>query len=296
MSSIGLNGKVVRSEKATISVMDHGFLYGVGLFETFRTYGGVPSLLRRHLDRMRSACISLGIVYEPDEDQLRHYIQDLLRANQLEDGYIRYTLTAGIDDLGLPSGDYLHPQEIIYIKPLPTMAAHFYEKGKALRLLQTRRNTPEGSVRLKSLHYMNNIIAKRELINIMLPGESPAEGLMLTESSYIAEGIVSNVFFIHEGIVHTPTIEAGILPGITRACVLELAASQGWKTEQGWYKWEQLLQADEVFITNSIQEIVPITLLIGTDGTNVTPLAGSACGPITKELIELYRKKAREQE
>ncbi|USB33331.1 aminotransferase class IV [Paenibacillus sp. YPG26] len=292
MNFIGIGGTIVPADKAVISVMDHGFMYGLGLFETFRTYNGVPSLLLRHLDRLTQGCESLGFHYQPDIYKLKNHISELLAVSNLTEAYIRYTLTAGEGGLGLPTGDYESPQEIIYVKPLPEPPVSLYTQGRPLRLLNTRRNTPEGPVRLKSLHYMNNILAKRELAGCLNPGSGPVEGLLLTAEGYISEGIVSNLFFVKDGRLYTPAIQTGILPGITRGCVLEAAGELGLTCEEGLYTWEQLLEADEIFTTNSIQELVPVNALYDTEDRQKIVGAGQ-CGDLTAVLLQAYREKAR---
>ncbi|MBD0384575.1 aminodeoxychorismate lyase [Paenibacillus sedimenti] len=285
---ISINGTLYEEQQAVVSVYDHGFLYGLGLFETFRTYKGRPFLLPQHLHRLEEGCSELGITYEPNIERIQQLISKLLEANNLSDAYIRFSVSAGVDALGLPSGAYQQPNEIIYIKPLPPRDANLYEKGKALQLLKLPRNTPEGLYRFKSFHYMNNILAKRELQNY--EWAKGAEGLMLTEDGYLAEGIVSNLFFIKDSIMFTPSLDTGILPGITRAHVLKLAQSNQIHTQDGLYTWENLIDADEVFIVNSIQEIVPITTLYTPSGQN-HPIGRSSAGPITRQLIELYNNR-----
>ncbi|MFD0717157.1 aminotransferase class IV [Paenibacillus sp. GCM10027626] len=292
MNYIGWNGSVVKAEEAVVSVFDHGFLYGMGLFETFRTYGGRPYLLERHLKRLGDGCRQLGIIY-PAEDQsnierLKEWIAQLMTANELEEAYIRLTITAGEAGLGLPAADYEAPNEVLLAKPLPSADPMLYQTGKQLALLNTRRNTPEGEVRLKSLHYMNNLLAKRELLQ---SGAAPgAEGLMLTGEGWLAEGIVSNLFFARSGVIYTPAIQTGILPGITRERVIELARSeQRFAVEEGLYTWDDLLLADEVWLTTSIQELVPVTSLRHQDGT-VTEIGAGGAGAITLCLLEAYRQ------
>ncbi|MFF2484479.1 aminotransferase class IV [Paenibacillus sp. NPDC058071] len=284
---IGINGSQTEAGKAVISVYDHGFLYGMGLFETFRTYDGEPYLLDRHLDRLAEGCAQLGIRYEPDERALRAQFAELLTANGLDDGYVRLTVSAGEGELGLPTGEYERPNELVLVKALPLYQEELYENGKQLRLLKTARNTPEGDVRLKSLHYMNNIIAKRELLASGAP--AGAEGLMRTAGGRLAEGIVSNLFFVSEGVIKTPSIDTGILPGITRARVLELAQEAGYRTEEGHYSWEELLAADEVWMTTSVQELVPITTLADENGV-VRTVGNGKIGEKTVRLLQAYRE------
>ncbi|MFC9712580.1 aminotransferase class IV [Paenibacillus sp. NPDC056933] len=290
MKYAAINGALVNMAAAVVPVTDHGFLYGLGLFETFRTYHGVPFLLERHLERMASGCRELGIPFTTTAAEVTDWIKNLLLANGLQDAYVRYTVSAGEAPLGLPSGDYGKPNHIVLAKPLPEPSPSLYENGKMLQHLSTPRNTPEGEVRFKSLHYMNSILAKRELNGYGQPVQS-AEGLQLTRDGYIAEGIVSNVFWVGKGVLYTPALATGILPGITRAVVLELAAQQGMPCQEGLFPWEELLQADEIFLTGSVAELVPVTILRDLDGTE-TVISSGHIGPVTEALLGMYRQKA----
>lgn len=284
--NVYVNGSIIAEEEAVISVYDHGFLYGIGLFETFRTYGGQPFLMEEHLQRLETGCKELGISYIPHKKEWGAIVEALLQSNGLEDAYIRFTVTAGADILGLPANDYNKPSIVVYAKNLPPRNAELYESGKPLQLLSLPRNTPEGAVRFKSLHYMNSILAKRELRQY--PWASGAEGLQLTKQGFVAEGIVSNVFFVKNHRLYTPALDTGILPGITRAYVMGLAERQQLPVEEGLYTWHDMLQADEIFITNSIQEIVPITSLFDTSGQRHTVAPGTA-GHWTQQLMTTYQ-------
>lgn len=288
MKYIGINNGVVDAKEAVVSALDHGFLYGMGLFETFRTYGGIPFLLERHLKRMAEGCKQLGIPFDHDPECLQDWMKRVMDRNDLKEAYIRYTVTAGEDILGLPAGDYHRPNHLLYIKALPKVQEHLYSEGKELQLLSLRRNTPEGPVRFKSLHYMNNILAKRELTRYASAANG-AEGLMLTAQETIAEGIVSNIFFVKEDKIYTPDLSTGILPGITREMVIELARTAGLSVEEGLFPWEHLIAADEVFLTNSVQEIVPVTTLWQKDERFT--VNDGRCGEITAKLILLYRER-----
>lgn len=284
---IGYNGVVADAGEVVISVYDHGFLYGMGLFETFRTYGGKPYLLERHLERLCEGCRRLGIRYEPDLPALRSWMAAVMAANGLDDAYIRFTVTAGEAGLGLPADDYEQPNALVLAKPLQLPDKAAYRTGRELRLLRTARNTPEGGERFKSLHYMNNMIAKRELR--MAGAAAGTEGLMLTREGLLAEGIVSNLFFVLDGRICTPSVATGILPGITRQKVLELARDSGYRTEEGFYTWDDLLNASEIWTTGSVQELMPITTL--TDASGVSRVVGEGeAGLIVRSLQERYRQ------
>ncbi|CAI6084609.1 aminotransferase class IV [Cohnella sp. JJ-181] len=300
MKPLLLDGQLKDSREAVISVYDHGFLYGMGLFETFRTYGGRPWLLRKHAERLAEGCAALGIAYRPDPDAMAAGVARLLEAGGLADAYIRWSVSAGSGEVGLPSGEYDRPREIVYAKPLaPDDPAT--RPGKALRLLRLRRSRPEiGELRLKSFHYMNNIAAKRELQAGRAAGTT--EGVFLNERDEVVEGLVSNVFWIRDGELHTPSLDTGPLAGVTRSFVLDLARRQGIVCREDRYRWDELAQADEWFVTNSIQEIVPVIRLEASDGTLVRGdstaadagrgEASATPGPWTRRLMAAYRAAA----
>jgi 4-amino-4-deoxychorismate lyase len=284
-----INGSLFDEKEALVSAYDHGFLYGMGLFETFRTYQGKAFLLKEHLERLEQGCKELFIQLQANLSYWEQQIEHLLAVNQLQDGYFRLSVSAGTDLLGLPSKPYLKPTVILYVKPLPLLDKEFYESGKPLQLLRLRRNSPEGAWRLKSFHYMNNIMAKQELMEY--PWAIGAEGLFLNEAGVVAEGIVSNVFFIRQGRGYTPQLSTGILPGITRQLVLNLAEEMNLPMEQGLYSWQQLTEADEIFLTNSIQEVVPVNVLYDLEGT-IQPVSNGQIGRVTQELLGRYRQLA----
>lgn len=294
--SVLLNGQVIDNRDAVISVFDHGFLYGMGLFETFRTYGGGrPWLLERHAVRLAEGCRALGIDYAVDVGRMREGVAALLAANQLADGYIRWSVSAGgAGEVGLPQGPYEAPQEIVYAKALAPDDPGS-RPGKLLRLLQLRRSSTEGGTntpRLKSFHYMNNILAKREL---SAAGAGPGvEGLFLNGSGHVCEGTVSNVFWLSNGALYTPSTGTGALPGITRGCVLEMAAEAGIAVREGGYDFDKLTQADEIFLTNSVQEVVPVTALADEQGAVLREFPGA--GTITRAWMQQYRSYAERGE
>jgi 4-amino-4-deoxychorismate lyase len=246
---IYLNGLIEKEEKAKISVFDHGFMYGLGLFETFRVYQGHPFLFHDHLHRLRKGLKELNIKWEHTNNEMLTAIQTLLNKNNLTDAYVRLNVSAGISGIGLKTEAYEEPTTIIYMKPIPVMVDE--KEGVFLKI---PRNTPEGQYRLKSHHYLNNILAKREV------GQAPAtEGIFLTREGFLAEGIVSNLFWVTDEVVYTPSIDTGILNGITRQFVIKLCSHRNIPVIEGFFKQRDLFKSSEVFVTNSIQEIVPIT-------------------------------------
>lgn len=269
-----MNGEVMSKEEAVISPFDHGFLYGMGLFETFRVYNGHPFLLDDHIERLNKGLHVLNINLQFSREQIVNALQLLLEKNRLQDAYIRLNVSAGMGEIGLQTEPYENPSMIIFSKKLPPMK----EVEKKARILNLTRNTPEGHERLKSHHYLNNVLAKREIGN-----SQDCEGIFLTAEGYLAEGVVSNLFWIKDEILYTPAIETGILNGITRQFVIALARKNGIEAHEGLYPLSTLLEADEVFVTNSIQEIVPITEIDGFIKPGKT-------GEMMNQLKKQYRR------
>ena len=251
---IYINGEIIAAEEAVISPFDHGFLYGMGLFETFRVYNGHPFLLDDHLARLNNGLRTLNIDIQYSREQIVYELNRLLRKNHLTDARIRLNVSAGIGEIGLQLESYNDPNLIIFAQALSPMN----EQEKMAVILHVKRNTPEGKERLKSHHYLNNILAKREIGNRL-----NCEGIFLTAEGYLAEGVVSNLFWMKDQVLFTPTIQTGILNGITRQFILYLARRNGIEIQEGFYSLDQALEADEVFVTNSIQEIVPIVEVDG---------------------------------
>jgi len=274
-----LNGRLVRAEEAVVSIFDHGFLYGAGVFETFRSYNRRLFLFDAHMERLFAGLKDLGIDLPTGRAALYRAVMQTLEANGLQDAYIRLSVTAGTAGLGLTANVYAKPTVLIMVKPLPRFPDSMYEKGKRLVVLSLPRNTPEGYTRHKSHNFLNLMLAKKELGAV-----DDAEGLMLTRDGLVAEGIVSNVFLVKKGRLFTPTLATGILPGVTRGFVLRLAGELGIRAEERDFPREALYEADEIFLTNSIQEIVPV---YEVDGVTI---GGGKRGPITMKLQQTYHK------
>ncbi len=266
----------MKQEKAKISPFDHGFLYGIGIFETFRMYNGHPFLLDDHLERLHQGLQELNIKYSLKREDVLSILTKLKTHNELPNAYVRLNVSAGIGEIGLRSEPYPEPTIIVFQKKLPSVSGLSSKEG---RFLSIRRNTPETGFRLKSHHYLNNMAAKREI-----GSTASIEGIFLTEQGYVAEGITSNIFWYKNHTLYTPKIETGILNGITRQFVLSLSDQLGVKTNEGCYSKEHLLSAEEIFFTNSVQGVVPISQL----DAQVFP----GCeGELVKMLSTAYQEK-----
>ncbi|MEO4055530.1 aminodeoxychorismate lyase [Solibacillus sp. CAU 1738] len=246
-----MNGSYMDASELTISPFDHGFLYGLGFFETLRTYEQEPVFLQEHFNRLSEALAEYRIQMPYTLSDLREVIKELDVRNGGEDGYFRINVSAGVHDLGLAPTHYPKPNVIVFRKPL-VISARGTEKSGVW--LQTSRNTPETDIRHKSHHYGNNVRARMELPNL-----AHYEGFFCTDNGIVTEGITSNIFWARNDILYTPSIDTGILPGITRGWVLKMAEELGYNVREGFFNRFELEDAHECFITNSVQELVPIS-------------------------------------
>jgi 4-amino-4-deoxychorismate lyase len=267
------NGNLIRSDEASISPFDHGFLYGVGVFETFRTSNGEVLLLNEHFERLSKSLSILRIRNTLTLDKITHWVKELLEANNLKDGYFRLNISAGVAPLGLPNKHYDNPNSFLFIKELPQMPLEKY-----CIVLNTIRNTPEGEIRLKSHHYLNSILGRYELDDYI-----NTEGVFLTKEGFIAEGLVSNIFFVKEKTLYTPSSETGILEGITRNYIIELCSRNNIKVITGTFDINYIKQCDEIFLCNSIQGVVPVAKVNEMDFLGVN-------GELTNKIRNLYSK------
>ena len=244
-----MNGHYMESEALRISPFDHGFLYGLGFFETFRTYDGHVPFFEDHYHRLSAALRHFHIEMPYTIADFEEIIETLNKEAE-DDGYFRLHVSAGIHDIGLQPTIYNEPTIIMFRKSLIERPRG---KEKEASWLKTPRNTAEGVMRFKSHHYGNNVLARFEVPNL-----ADYEGFFLTETGFIAEGITSNIFWLKDDILYTPSLETGILGGITRKQVIQLAKKLGFIVKEGTYKVAELEQADECFVTNAVQELVPI--------------------------------------
>lgn len=295
---IYLAGNIVPQEKAAISASDHGFLFGVAVFETFRTYGGSPFLLGQHLERMRAGCRALHIDFsrspllaeETPSRRLREVVRELLSVNGLEDAAFRFTMSAGEAEGVLPAEPYANPVEVIHIRPLhPSLPP----QGQRLHILNTERTDPEVRPRPKSVHYINSLSGHWELRQRqLLPGD---EGLMRTRDGRLAEGVVSNLFVVSGDGLKTPSLAAGILGGITRQAVLGLAKESGLAFAETDLGLSDLTSAEAIFTTNSTRGLVPVYDVRDQAGHSVWN-KNSSTHPVVTKLARAYERLTRQPE
>ncbi len=279
-----LNGVLLPRSQARISVFDHGFLYGYALFETMRAYGGRIFLLERHLERLRSSASLIGFGSELSDTDLSQACRDTLRANRLADARLRLTVSRGEVDSFPGSKVSAVPTVLVTARSYTALPAEAYDRGFKAGVASYRRCSQSVISRLKSANYLLNLLAKREAEMAGLD-----EALLLNEHGLITEGSISNVFFVASRDLVTPSVEAGILPGITRGVVMEIATAQGIGVTQGEIRLSDLGQFDEAFLTNSVMEIMPLVAVRDSAG-RVTRIGSGKPGRLTRQLMAAYRE------
>lgn len=283
MTKVYISGKLLPKEQATISVYDHGLLYGDGVFEGIRVYGGKVFLLKEHIERLYESARTIRLEIPLTRSDLTAAVNDTVAANGLADGYVRLVVTRGAGYLGLDPRRTSDPQVIIIADTITLYPREMYEQGLKLITASTIRNHPQAlSARIKSLNYLNNILAKIEGTD-----GGCVEALMLNHKGEVAECTGDNIFIVKQGVLKTPPTEAGILEGITRNAVLRLAREAGIPVAEAAMIRHDIYVADECFLTGTAAEVVPVTSLDGRSIGDGKP------GPITRDLLERFQKLTR---
>lgn len=274
-----IDGKILDKNDATISVLDHGLLYGDGLFEGIRIYGGRIFKLKEHLLRLYDGAKALSLKIPLTPEAMEQAVMETAAADSAENGYIRLVVTRGVGTLGLDPGRCPKPSIIIIVDTIQLYPAEYYNKGISVITSSIRKNTA-GNVddRIKSLNYLPNILATLEARKA-----GCLEALMLTQEGYVSECTADNIFCVKGGTLHTPPAYAGVLEGITRRTVLELAESAGFPASQTMLTCYDLYTADECFLTGTGAEIIPVVELDGR------PIGAGTPGPVTQNLSALFK-------
>ncbi len=280
---IWINGTLFAKQDAKVSVYDHGLLYGDGVFEGLRSYGGKVFRLEQHLERLWNSAKAIFLEIPISRAEMGKAINDTLKANGIEDGYIRLIVTRGAGTLGLDPNRTSNPQVIIITDFIAVYPEELYAAGLEIITASSQRNHPAAlSPRIKSLNYLNNILAKIECTQA-----GCMEALMLNHKGEVAECTADNIFLVKDGILLTPPTDAGILEGITRDAVIELARQSGYEVREVSLTRHDVYIADEVFLTGTAVEVIAV---VRVDSRKI---GDGAPGPITKELKEKFHKLAR---
>ena len=277
-----VNGEIGPADAARVSILDHGFTFGDGVYETLRTYGGRPFRLDRHLVRLRASADRLGIAVPRGDAELSRELEALLARASNPESYIRIIVTRGQGDISYNFERVKGPTVVMVAKPLPGYPAAHYADGVDVVVASVRRNHRLSlDPIIKSCNLLNNILAVREA-----QARGAVEALLLNLEGEVAEGASTNVFAVRAGTVLTPPLAAGILAGITRDVVLELAPRLGLPAREERLTLGDLLAADEVFLTSTTRELAPVARVDGR------PIGGGRPGPLTRRLLAAFREEA----
>ena len=288
MMWIYLNDRFVKEEEAVVSVFDHGFLYGDGVYETIRSYGSRIFMRDLHLARLRRSADAIGLTIPIQEHRWPPLLHEAMTRNDVgderADAYLRITISRGAGDIGLDPALCPTPTLVIMTKPLHPPPPEQYRVGVNLIVARTRRNLPSAlSPLIKATNFLNNILAKREAI-----AAGAFDSILLNWESHLTECTVSNLFFVPAGRLCTPALACGLLDGITREIVIGLAREVQIPVEEGHFRIEAIHEADECFITNTSMEVMPVTKVGGYPVGDGTP------GPLTQRLQAYFvANKAR---
>ncbi len=282
-AKIFFNGTMVPAREARVSVFDHGFLYGDGIFEGIRAYGGRVFKLQEHLDRLYDSAKSILLEIPYSKQALGAAVCDTVRSNHLIDAYIRLVVSRGPGDLGLDPTKCAEPSVIIIADRIALYPEEFYRKGLQLASVSTRRPATDVlNPAIKSLNYLNNILAKIEANLRGLP-----EVVLLNHQGYVVEGTGDNIFMVKNGTLITPPVYSGILNGITRQCVIGLAQQLDVRCLEQNMTLHDLYTADECFLTGTAAEIVPA---VGCDGRVI---GDGTVGPVTTATLKAFHDYSR---
>jgi branched-chain amino acid aminotransferase len=277
---IYIDGKYYEKDEAKISVFDHGLLYGDGIFEGIRIYNGKVFKLREHIGRLYDGANAIALAIPLSREEMENRVNEAVKVNEKKDGYIRLIVTRGMGDLGVSPSKCPKPSVIIITGDISLYPREYYEKGIPVMTSSVRRVSPQNfDARIKSLNYLNNILAKIEAER-----SGCLEAIMLNDRGFVAECTGDNIFIIKKGTLYTPPSYDSILEGITRGTVMSLAAGIGIKVEEKSLTQFDLYTADECFLTGTGAELIPVTTIdgrtIGSGGTH----------PVTDSIRKEFQK------
>jgi len=276
-------GKLVPAEQATVSVFDHGLLYGDGIFEGIRVYGSRVFLLKEHIDRLYESALAIRLQIPLSPAEMTKAVEETVKANELIDGYVRLVVTRGPGSLGLDIRRTSNPQVIIIADTISMYPPEMYENGMRIITASTIRNHPGAlSPKVKSLNYLNNIMAKIEGTDA-----GTEEALMLNHNGEVAECTADNIFIVKRGVLKTPQPDCGLLEGITRGAVMRLAREADIEVRECVLVRHDIYTADECFLTGTGAEVIAVVSLDGR------MIGSGKPGPITRNLLDRFRRLTR---
>jgi branched-chain amino acid aminotransferase len=277
-TKINFNGVI--KDDACISVFDHGFLFGDSVYEVVLTQNNKPIFLTEHLDRLNNSANEIYLKIPQSDSWFEEQINRTLSAVDNNESYIRVVVTRGVGEIDIDPTTCTQANIVIYVTAIKEYPIENYQNGIQVAVVSIKRNSRDAlDPGIKTGNYLNNILAKLEANKL-----GAKDALMLSAQGYITECTTSNVFFVQEGRIYTPSLECGILPGITRIMILKIARENGLLVEEGKWPLEALDKAEEIFLTGTLKKVMPVTQL---DNRMV---GGGKPGPVTQQIMRLYQE------
>ena len=278
------NGEIL--DQLNISIMDHGFLFGDSVYEVVSTLDNKPCFLDKHLDRLDTSAKAISLKIPRDREWFREQLNNTLTVADNKESYIRIIVTRGVGELNIDPSSCDHPNVIMIVMGATEYSKSCYENGIGVALVSIKRNSRDSlNPNIKTGNYLNNVLAIMEADKL-----GAQDAIMVNPWGFLTEGTTSNLFFVCEGHILTPSMDCGILSGITREMVIQLSKENGFHIEEGMWPGEELLKADEIFLTGTLKKVMPVSHLDGR------PVGSGKPGPITQKLMRLYddllKKKA----
>ena len=275
-TKINFNGEI--HAQLSISVLDHGFLFGDSVYEVVCTFNNQPCYLDKHLDRLFASAKAISLNIPHDNKWFREQLEVTLGAADNDESYIRIIVTRGVGEINIDPSTCHSPNIIIIVMEIKEYPEPYYEKGIHVALVSIKRNARDAlNPNIKTGNYLNNVLAKMEANKL-----GAQDAIMVNPWGHLTEGTTSNLFFVREGHILTPSLDCGLLSGITREMVIQLSKENGFHIEEGKWPGEELYEADEIFLTGTIKKVMPVSHLDGR------PVGSGKPGPVTLKLMRLY--------
>jgi len=275
-TKININGEI--QDEAFISILDHGFLFGDSIYEVVCTNDGKPCFLDEHLTRLFASASGISLNIPLSSDEIKDQIQATLDSAGNSESYIRIIVTRGVGEMDIDPSSCFNPNVIIFVKGIPQIPEENYIKGIAVALVSIKRNSRDSlNPAVKTGNYLNNVLARLEAQKM-----GAEDAIMVNPWGQLTEGTTSNLFFVKDGQLLTPEKECGILSGITRDKIIQLAQENGINLEEGKWPGEDLYKADEIFLSGTVKKVMPVTIL------DNRPVGEGKPGPVTRKVMRLY--------
>ena len=275
-TKININGNI--QDDAFISILDHGFLFGDSIYEVICTNQGKPCFLDEHLKRLYASALGISLKIPHSPTEIKKQIQTTLDSAENDESYIRIIVTRGVGEVDIDPSSCFDPNIIIFVKEIPQIPSERYEKGISVALVSIKRNSRESlNPAVKTGNYLNNVLARIEAQKM-----GAEDAIMVNSLGQLTEGTTSNLFFVKGERLLTPVKECGILSGITREKIIQIAHKNGITLEEGKWSSEELFNAEEIFLSGTVKKIMPVTVL------DNRPVGKGTPGPITQKIMKLY--------